>query len=84
MKESPPTHEIVTDTTSLFRLKTSDSQSKGFPQQQHDVVSVLEKKENRVRRDSSLQRYMESFSAEDAVICILCGVRSACGGEIGR
>ena len=58
MKESPPlTHEIVTDTTSLCRLKTSDSQSKGFPQQQHDVVSVLEKKENRVRRDSSLQRY---------------------------
>ena len=41
MKESPPTHEIVTDTTSLCRLKTSDSQSKGFPQQQHDVVSVL-------------------------------------------
>ena len=82
LKESPPTHEIVTDTTSLCRLKTSDSQSRGFPQQQHDVVSVLEKKENRVRRDSSLQRYMESFSAEDAVICILCGVRSACGGEI--
>ena len=27
---------------------------------------------------------MESFSAEDAVICILCGVRSACGGEIGE
>ena len=45
---------------------------------------VLQKKENRVRRDSSLQRYMESFSAEDAVICILCGVRSACGGEIGE
>ena len=65
-------------------MKTSDSQSRGFPKQQHDVVSVLEKKENRVRRDSSLQRYMESFSAEDAVICILCGVRSACGGEIGE
>ena len=45
---------------------------------------VLQKKENRVRRDSSLQRYMESFSAEDAVICILCGVRSACGREIGE
>ena len=44
LKESPPTHEIVTDTTSLCRLKTSDSQSRGFPQQQHDVVSVLEKK----------------------------------------
>ena len=27
---------------------------------------------------------MESFSAEDAVICILCGVRSACGREIGE
>ena len=27
---------------------------------------------------------MESFSAEDAAICILCGVRSACGGEIGE
>ena len=25
---------------------------------------------------------MESFSAEVAVICSLCGVRSACGGEI--
>ena len=32
LKESPPTHEIVTDTTQLCRLKTSDSQSKGFPQ----------------------------------------------------
>ena len=27
---------------------------------------------------------MESFSTEDAVICILCDVRSACGGEIGE
>ena len=45
---------------------------------------VLQKKENRVRRDSSLQRYLELFSAEDAVICILCGVRSACGREIGE
>ena len=27
---------------------------------------------------------MESFSAEDAMICILCGVRSACGGEFGE
>ena len=27
---------------------------------------------------------MELFSAEDAVICILCDVRSACGGEIGE
>ena len=27
---------------------------------------------------------MESFSAEDAVICIICGVRSPCGGEIGE
>ena len=27
---------------------------------------------------------MESFSAEVAVICILCGVRSACGREIGE
>ena len=25
---------------------------------------------------------MESFSTEDAVICTLCQVRSACGGEI--
>ena len=44
LKESPPTHEIVTDTRRLCRLKTSDSQWKGFPQYQHDVVSVLEKK----------------------------------------
>ena len=27
---------------------------------------------------------MESFSTEDAVICILCDERSACGGEIGE
>ena len=27
---------------------------------------------------------MESFCTEDAVICIICDVRSACGGEIGE
>ena len=38
----------------------------------------------RVRRDTSLQRYIDLFPAKGAVICILCGVHSACGGEIGE
>ena len=47
-------------------------------------IEAYQSKKKTVRGDSSLQRYKESFSAEDAVICILCGVRSACGGEIGE
>ena len=57
LKESPPTHEIVTDTTSLCRLKASDSQSRGFPQQQHDVVSVLEKKKQSSQRFFTVEIY---------------------------